>query len=77
MRSARYRATLDSARQTHPERLCRALQRLVPPRNTRAYLFTILRRVRHLLNEWVYDYNTLRPRQALGFSTPMEFKQAV
>ncbi|WP_414653902.1 hypothetical protein [Hymenobacter sp.] len=24
----------------------------------------------------MHDYNTLRPHQALGFLTPMEFKQA-
>lgn len=41
-----------------------------------AYLFTTLRQVRHLLTEWMHDYNTLRPHQALGFLTPMEFKQA-
>jgi putative transposase len=41
-----------------------------------AYLFTTLRQVRQLLAEWMHDYNTLRPHQALGFLTPMEFKQA-
>jgi len=41
-----------------------------------AYLFTSLRQVRQLLTEWMHDYNTLRPHQALGFLTPMEFKQA-
>ena len=41
-----------------------------------AYLFTTLRQVRHLLVEWMHDYNTLRPHQALGFLTPIEFKQA-
>lgn len=41
-----------------------------------AYLFTTLRQVRRLLTEWMHDYNTLRPHQALGFLTPMEFKQA-
>ncbi len=40
-----------------------------------AYLFTTLRQVRHLLAEWMHDYNALRPHQALGFLTPMEFKQ--
>ncbi|WP_414653921.1 integrase core domain-containing protein [Hymenobacter sp.] len=28
------------------------------------------------MTEWMHDYNTLRPHQALGFLTPMEFKQA-
>ena len=41
-----------------------------------AYLFTSLQQVRALLTEWMHDYNTLRPHQALGFLTPMEFKQA-
>ena len=37
-------------------------------------LFTTLCQVRHRLAEWLHDYNTLRPHQALGFLTPMEFK---
>ena len=41
-----------------------------------ACLFTTLRQVRHLLTEWMHDYNTLRPHQALGFLIPMKFKQA-
>ena len=41
-----------------------------------AYLFTALRQARRLLTEWMHDYNALRPHQALGFLTPMEFKQA-
>ena len=28
------------------------------------------------VSEWMHDYNTQRPHQALGFLTPMEFKQA-
>ena len=39
-----------------------------------ADLFTTLCQVRHLLAEWLHDYNTLRPHHALGFLTPMEFK---
>jgi putative transposase len=41
-----------------------------------ADLFTTLCQVRHRLAEWMHDYNTLRPHQALGFLTPLEFKQA-
>jgi len=39
-----------------------------------ADLFITLCQVRHLLAEWLHDYNTLRPHQALGFLTPMEIK---
>ena len=41
-----------------------------------AYLFTSLQQVRRLLTEWMNDYNTLRPHQALNFLTPLEAKQA-
>lgn len=41
-----------------------------------AYLFTSLQQVRELLTEWMSDYNTLRPHQALDFLTPLEAKQA-
>ena len=41
-----------------------------------AYHFIPLRQVRHLLTEWMHDDNTLRSHQALGFLTPMAFKQA-
>ena len=41
-----------------------------------AYLFTSLQQVRQLLTEWMTDYNTLRPHQALNFLTPREAKQA-
>ena len=41
-----------------------------------AYLFTSLQQVRRLLTEWMADYNTLRPHQALNFLTPLEAKQA-
>ena len=41
-----------------------------------AYLFTSLRQVREQCQRWQYDYNSLRPHQALNFLTPMEFRQA-
>ena len=41
-----------------------------------AYLFTSLRQVREQCQRWQYDYNHLRPQQALNFLTPMEFRQA-
>ena len=41
-----------------------------------AYLFTSLRQVREKCQRWQYDYNYLRPHQALNFLTPMEFRQA-
>jgi putative transposase len=39
-----------------------------------AYLFSSLGQVRQLVAEWLVEYNTLRPHQALGFLTPTEFK---
>jgi len=41
-----------------------------------AYLFGSLRKVREVVQKWVIEYNTQRPHQALGFLTPLEFKQA-
>lgn len=40
-----------------------------------AYLFRNLRQVREVVEHWIKDYNTQRPHQALGFLTPIEFKQ--
>jgi putative transposase len=40
-----------------------------------AYLFSSIRQVRQMVEQWIKEYNTLRPHQALGFLTPMEFKQ--
>jgi len=39
-----------------------------------AYLFTSIGQVRQIVAEWLVEYNTLRPHQALGFLTPSEFK---
>jgi len=39
-----------------------------------AYLFTSIGQVRQVVAEWLVEYNTLRPHQALGFLTPSEFK---
>ena len=41
-----------------------------------AYLFRSLAHVRQLVGDWMLNYNTLRPHQALNFMTPLEFKQA-
>jgi len=41
-----------------------------------AYLFTSLRQVREQCLSWQYDYNHLRPHEALNFLTPIEFRQA-
>lgn len=40
-----------------------------------AYLFANLAQVNQVVNEWLEDYNTKRPHQALGFLTPMEYRQ--
>ena len=41
-----------------------------------ATLFTSLRQVREQCQLWQYDYNHLRPHEALNFLTPIEFRQA-
>lgn len=41
-----------------------------------AYLFCNLAQVREVVENWLKIYNTERPHQALGFMTPIEFKQA-
>ena len=41
-----------------------------------AYSFANLAQVRDVVDGWLDDYNTKRPHQALGFLTPIEFKQA-
>ena len=41
-----------------------------------AYLFNNLRQVREQCQLWQYDYNHLRPHQALNFLIPIEFRQA-
>ena len=41
-----------------------------------AHLFRSLTHVCQLVDEWMLDYNTQRPHQALNFRTPLEFKQA-
>jgi len=40
------------------------------------YLFATLRQVREHCQLWQYDYNHLRPHEALNFMTPIEFRQA-
>lgn len=40
------------------------------------HLFRSLAHVRQLVDEWMLDYNTQRPHQALNFMIPIEFKQA-
>lgn len=41
-----------------------------------AYSFANLGQVQAIVDRWLDDYNTKRPHQALGFLTPMEFKEA-
>lgn len=41
-----------------------------------AHLFCSLAHMRQLVDEWMDDYNTQWPHQALNFMTPIEFKQA-
>lgn len=41
-----------------------------------AHLFSSLGQVRQIVDEWLVEYNTERPHQALDFMTPVEFRQA-
>lgn len=38
--------------------------------------FSSLRQARQVITEWLVGYNTERPHQALGFMTPVEYRQA-
>lgn len=42
-----------------------------------AHTFRSLVHTRQLVAEWLVEYNTQRPHQALGFMTPLEFRHAV
>ena len=39
-----------------------------------AYIFTSLKEVRQMAEEWMEDYNYHRPHSSLGYYSPMEFK---
>ena len=41
-----------------------------------AHVFKSIRQVRCVVNEWLVEYNTERPHQALKFMTPVEYRQA-
>lgn len=41
-----------------------------------ANTFSSVCQVRQVVDEWVVEYNTERPHQALGFMTPVEYRQA-
>ena len=41
-----------------------------------AHIFTSIRQVRRIVDEWLVEYNTERPHQALKFMTPVEYRQA-
>ncbi|MFM8317286.1 MAG: transposase, partial [Bacteroidota bacterium] len=42
-----------------------------------AYLFTDIREVRALTEEWIEEYNERRPHEALQNRTPSEWKQQI
>jgi len=41
-----------------------------------AHIFTSIRQVRQVVEEWLMEYNTERPHQGLKFMTPVEYRQA-
>jgi putative transposase len=41
-----------------------------------ANVFSSLAQVRRTVADWLVEYNTVRPHQALGFMTPAEYRQA-
>lgn len=40
-----------------------------------AHLFRSIKQVRQVVDEWLLEYNTERPHQALKFMTPVEYRQ--
>ncbi|WP_461114596.1 integrase core domain-containing protein [Spirosoma jeollabukense] len=38
-----------------------------------AHVFRSIRQVRRVVEEWLMEYNTERPHQALKFMTPVEY----
>lgn len=40
-----------------------------------AHVFTSISQVRRIVAEWLVEYNTERPHQALQFMTPVEYRQ--
>jgi putative transposase len=40
------------------------------------HVFSSLRMARQVVADWLVEYNTERPHQALGFMTPVEYRQA-
>lgn len=41
-----------------------------------ANVFSSLKQVRQMVADWLVEYNTERAHQALGFMTPVEYRQA-
>ena len=40
-----------------------------------AFVFTTLAEVRNKVEEWVLDYNHYRPHKALGYTSPVVFRE--
>ncbi|WP_093824945.1 integrase core domain-containing protein [Spirosoma endophyticum] len=41
-----------------------------------AHVFTSIKQVRQIVNQWLTEYNTERPHQSLKFMTPVKYRQA-
>ena len=63
------RPALDSAGQTHPNACVERFNGSFRCEGFDAYRFTALRQVRHLLTQWMHDYNTLRQVNPEGLQT--------
>ena len=72
--AARHYGVLDSARQADAKCLYLALNVSFRRELLAPHLFRFLTHVRQLIDEWMHNYNTQRPYQALNFVTPIEFK---
>jgi putative transposase len=45
------------------------------PDSLDGYLCPSMGQVSQVVDQWLLEYNTMRPHQAVGFVTPLEFKQ--
>ena len=70
-----HRAALHPAGEARPERLHRALQSTLREEVLSAYLFESLDQVRDITDDWLEQYNQIRPHDALGSLPPARYRE--